>query len=264
MPYCSKCGAQVAEDAKGCPSCGAPLAQPVPAPAPYVRSDGARILLLLFGAIILVGGVLFVIGSAVLLDMGSRGLRVTPTPTSSDSYAIILSDINLSIHRTTERIWMGRSLEFVSVELTGTMEDPSKSIFMGIAAASDAEEYLKEVEYDDMSHWTGFRFRPFGKSQIRVEYDRHAGGAAPQNPSDRGFWTASVHGTGLQTLEWKPETGNYWVVLMNEDGSRGIDASVVLTLEMPFLGIVGAVFLVGGIFGVAVGVFLIYYGLHRR
>ncbi len=36
MKFCPNCGSQVEEGAASCPSCGEPLAQAAPAPAPYV------------------------------------------------------------------------------------------------------------------------------------------------------------------------------------------------------------------------------------
>src|SRR5690606_8928533 len=40
------------------------------------------------------------------------------------------------------------------------------------------------------------------------------------------FWVAQASGGGTQTIEWEIESGNWVMVLMNADGSAGIDASI--------------------------------------
>jgi hypothetical protein len=47
--------------------------------------------------------------------------------------------------------------------------------------------------------------------------------------------TASAHGTGSQTLTWKVRSGGWSVVVMNADGSRGVDAGVSVAADVPIL-----------------------------
>lgn len=268
MPFCRKCGAQLGEDEKVCPSCGISVSQPE-ARAKVQGSERSEknIVLLAIGAIILVVGIIALVGGIIFVGIGGQGFRIKPTPLKAGSYAITLQDINLDLSEVSEDwgAWRSCSDEYASVKLTGSNKDSSKNIFLGIAKDSDLESYLEDVEYDEIVEWRSFKFSPFRPSLIEVEYDTHSGSSKPIDPTSETFWTASVHGSGTQTLEWEPETGNYWVVLMNEDGSEGIDSDLTLAVKIPFLPtIIGGVLLAGGIVGLIIGGILIYLGVRKK
>jgi hypothetical protein len=46
---------------------------------------------------------------------------------------------------------------------------------------------------------------------------------------------------------WEPETGTYSVILMNEDGSRSVDADVAVGAKVPWLFGLGVGLVVGGV-----------------
>ena len=46
------------------------------------------------------------------------------------------------------------------------------------------------------------------------------------------FWTASASGSGEQTLDWEPEDGNWRVVVMNDDASRGVSSDMSIGAEL--------------------------------
>ena len=78
------------------------------------------------------------------------------------------------------------------------------------------------------------------------------------------FWTAKAHGTGRQTLDWRPETGSYSIVLMNADASQDIDFDVVLKarVETAILAF-GVGLLAGGVILLLVSTFMIYVAVRR-
>ncbi len=78
------------------------------------------------------------------------------------------------------------------------------------------------------------------------------------------FWEASATGPGAQTLEWEPETGRFWVVVMNTDGSAGVDVGVSFGARVPILRTVRSMLLAGGFIALAIGGLVIYLGAIRR
>jgi hypothetical protein len=72
-------------------------------------------------------------------------------------------------------------------------------------------------------------------------------GDAPQAPpTEQSFWAALASGVGTQTLTWKVRDGNWSVVLMNADGSRGVSADIDLGAKLSFLLWVALGLLIGG------------------
>jgi hypothetical protein len=86
-------------------------------------------------------------------------------------------------------------------------------------------------------------FDPF-----RVTYRTAAGGSPEAPPTDQSFWAASASGVGTQTLTWKAKDGDWAVVLMNADGSRGVAATIDLGAKMSFLLWVAIGSLLAGLF----------------
>ncbi|MEA2000878.1 MAG: MMPL family transporter [Actinomycetota bacterium] len=107
----------------------------------------------------------------------------------------------------------------VDVRVRGASNDGS-SLFLGIAASKDLEAYLAEVPYDEVEQLE------FEGS--RIDYVHHAGTSVPGAPGTETLWVTSVEGLGVQTLDWSVEQGDWTVVVMNADGSAGVDANLVL------------------------------------
>ncbi len=92
---------------------------------------------------------------------------------------------------------------------------------MGIAPVAAVERYLDGVEYDEIEEWD------CDVDDIEpVEYTTHEGAAVPNAPSTGGFWVVSASGSGDQTLDWRIESGEWAVVVMNADASSGVAADV--------------------------------------
>jgi hypothetical protein len=106
-----------------------------------------------------------------------------------------------------------------------------KPVFVGIARSSEVDDYLAGVSHStvtDIDTW------PFG-----AEYDDHTGHRRPVAPGDSRIWDASQQGSGKQTLNWEIRDGDWSVVVMNADGSRGVDADVSTGVKVPFLNELG-------------------------
>ena len=103
-----------------------------------------------------------------------------------------------------------------AVERVRVRAKSGKPLFLGVARRSDVESYLRGASYatvEDLEAW------PF-----RVHYVDHAGARTPAAPAGRTLWVASATGD----LCWHPQRGKWAIVLMNADGSRGVDADVAV------------------------------------
>ena len=54
-------------------------------------------------------------------------------------------------------------------------------------------------------------------------------------PTAQSFWAASATGTGQQQLTWRVTGGRWAAVLMNADGSPGVDVSATVGVRAGFL-----------------------------
>ena len=106
-----------------------------------------------------------------------------------------------------------------------------RPVFVGIARTGDVERYLGQTPHSVLTDVT---LDPFS-----ADYRAHGGDRRPALPESQGFWAASAHGPGTQTLTWKVQRGGWSIVVMNADGSRGVDAGVSVGADVPILGPVG-------------------------
>jgi hypothetical protein len=128
-----------------------------------------------------------------------------------------------------------------------------RPVFVGIGRAAAVAAYLAGVEHSVV---TDLDYRPFDAA-----YATQAGRRAPLSPVRAPIWAASAAGGGTQTLVWDVAEGDWTVVVMNADGSRGVAADVSVGAEAGLLDWLaaallgsGAILLVGGIGLAALGV----------
>jgi hypothetical protein len=130
-----------------------------------------------------------------------------------------------------------------------------KPVFVGIARSSDVDGYLQGVSHT--------RLTDVDTSPFEASYDDHAGAGRPAAPSDSSIWAASEQGSGKQTLNWEIDDGDWSVVVMNADGSAGVDADISTGAEVPFLDELGWTAIGSGSFVLIVGVALLVMGIRR-
>jgi hypothetical protein len=140
----------------------------------------------------------------------------------------------------------------IRVQATGTSAKP---VFVGVAKTSQIDSFLRGVAQDEL---TDFEVDPFA-----VDYKRRPGTVAPAAPGAQTFWASRASGSGRQTLTWPVEKGNWGVVIMNADGSAGVQTAVSVGAKAGFLVWVGGALLaLGALF--AGWAFAIYVGLRRH
>ena len=199
----------------------------------------------LFGLALLAGG-----GFLLWADRTQRddGYLTTPTERfATPTYALTRSRLEVD---TNGEGWVLNESWFGKIRIRG--ESPSdQNLFMGIGPQAEVARYLGDVAHANVQD---IDFDPF-----RVTYLSVSGDSPQEPPTDQTFWAASASGVGQQTLTWKVREGDWSVVLMNADGSRGVAADVDLGAKLSWLLWVAVGTLIGGVLvtGGSVGLVLL-------
>ncbi|UCD44105.1 MAG: zinc-ribbon domain-containing protein [Candidatus Bathyarchaeota archaeon] len=272
MPYCQECGKEVGEDAVYCPHCGAQILE---TGAPYRRPTDlgwtiGRLVVVFIGGILIIASLGLIAGGGAIIwvegsfsdDEGflvSRVMRL-----NSDSYAVVFREFDVHIDMDIpSTVWTRpRPQDIVTVKLVAESNVPGKQVFVGIARAPDAAHYLEEVGYDIVSNYK-WSYDPFSGERPRITYYPDPGGAPSAPPTAQGFWEASATGSGTQILEWEPQTGSYWVVAMNADGSSEVDIGIQLGVRITILHTISYVLVGAGIVLLLVGFAIARVGVLR-
>jgi hypothetical protein len=211
-----------------------------------------------FGVLaVLVGAALFWGATTVLVgDRDAEGFYM------SESYAfevptraIVSADV--------------RALTDVPAGFTSGIADPGElrirsttaspeGLFIGIATTVDADHYLGKVPLHEV---TALDFD--GSSIAEVEFEAQQATGVPAPPGDSAIWVAWTASDQSQTLDWEIEPGDWTAVVMNSDGSFGIDADLAVgagyggtaALAWP-VAVIGLILLAGGLYAM-------YRGLRR-
>jgi hypothetical protein len=171
------------------------------------------------------------------------------TPT----YALTSEDIQLHVD-ADGRDWAPlRNIGTVRIAGQARMGAP---VFIGIARHADVERYLAASAHDEL---TDVSFDPFEPT-----YRRQAGEVPPAAPGGQGFWVASATGAGSQTLTWDVESGDWDVVVMNADASRGLAVDASVGIKTGLLLPIGVGLLAGGLFAGAAAAVLIVVALRKE
>jgi len=191
----------------------------VPATRPSGGSAGRVVLFIVGGISALVAFALLIGGCAIVaVDRTQRdddGFLMSPTEEfRTSTYAIVSESADLDLDGAE---WFVDSF-LGSVRIRSESE---RSVFLGIASEEDALAYLNGVEHDVVTDFDG-----------EPRYSRRPGGAPVDPPGEQTFWVASVAGSGEQTLDWKPEDGDWRAVAMNIDTTRGVTSELSIGAEL--------------------------------
>ena len=228
--------------------------QPPWAPAPAPRMSAGRIVALVVGILLLLPGLALLAGGGVLLwaDLASRSDGYVFSETddfSTEGYALVSERIDLA----TDADWLPVSAALGTVRADVTSTDAGAELFVGIAPAGAAADYLDGVErsvIDDLGSGP-------------VDEVLVPGGEPSGPPADQDFWTAQTSGPGTQELNWEPAEGDWLFVVMNADGSAGVSIDARVGATVPALGGLSWALLGIGAFCTLVGVLLLVLAIRR-
>jgi hypothetical protein len=216
-----------------------------------------RVILIVLGGIGVLFGLALMAGGGFLLwaDRTQRedGYLTTPSERfATPTYALTRTRLEVD---TNGEGWVLNETWFGKVRIRGE-SSAGKTLFIGIGPQADVAKYLGSVAHADVQD---LDFDPF-----RVTYLPVTGGAPQTPPTEQSFWAASASGVGTQTLTWKVRDGDWSVVLMNADGSRGVVADIDLGAKLSFLLWVAIGLLLGGVLAVGGSTALIVLAARTR
>lgn len=193
---------------------------------------GLRVIYLFAGAVtsLLALGALVVAGAALWIDhkKDDRGFVSTKTH-DFETRTAALNSKNLDVNLYGAE-WLVNSDHYGKVRLKVEPRD-GKRLFVGVARTRDVQRYLGGVAHSTV---TDVDLDPF-----EARYADHGGARRATPPARRHIWAASATGAGSQTLTWDVADGNWSVVVMNADGSAGVNAGISAGAKVAWMAAVG-------------------------
>jgi len=176
-----------------------------------------RWLLLLLGIVLILLGLAVSAGGAVMLSMfGSDQSVSTPAATvKATGAALLIENIRIDASNLPIPSTVG-TLHLSAHSPTG------RSLFLGSAAASDVDTFLTGAPYDVVVDLT---------SGGVVRTRQVPGSQTPPPPNSQSIWHEQSSGprASIPTVTGNHDTS----VVMNEDGTAGIEANIVVSLDVP-------------------------------
>ena len=208
-----------------------------------------RIALITASAIAFVGGGAAAIGGGAVLAVFGTDNTISSghNPISTTTSALVTEQGDFGAHGADV---LGHPA--VKISVTGS----AKPVFIGVGPAASVDRYLAGAAVETV---TDFELRPFDMTTTRRE-----GTAKLSPPAEQSFWVAKSVGSTSAATDWKVRDGSYRVVLMNADGSAGVDVEGRFGLDVPHLAAISTTFLAGGLLVVVVAVALLVAGLRTR
>jgi hypothetical protein len=211
-------------------------------------------------------GILLALAGAVMVGAGGFALGVynghtdgsgfftTPgQQVGSYGFALTAPDINQQLGPQWNKWVVPRAK--ATVRISGTSELPAP-LFIGVAPTSKVSKYLNGVTRD--------RITGIDLAAGQVSYNHVDGLNMPGKPGAQGFWLAKTEGTGVQTLEWKLQQGDWTVVIMNADATPPVAATLSLGGRFGIVTTVVAGLLGGGVVVLTIGGALIALGVRKK
>ncbi len=221
--------------------------------------SGGRIVIVVIGSLLVLVGLTVAAGGGVLLwaDKTQRDADGFFTSSSvalaAPGHALISDELDLGTDVDAD--WAEEIGDLVRTRLTVERGAGAPPTFVGIAPQADVDAYLRGVAHS--------RVVDIETDPVRADYVVVRGARVPPPPASRTFWDAQVEGTGTQTLEWTPRPGEWSVVAMNADGSRGVALEAEAGINVDMLGRISAGLLIGGLVILALGALLMILGFRR-
>jgi hypothetical protein len=141
-------------------------------------------------------------------------LSTDPVRVHSAGHAVTVEEIDLD---ALSGDWL-----LGTARLRATAADDS-SVFIGVAPSDEVADYLAGVAHSTVTELDD------------TEYDVHPGGAPGEAPADSDIWIAQASGPGAQDVTWEPEDGDWTIVVMNQDGSAGVDVTADVGVTAPIV-----------------------------
>src|SRR3954447_9817991 len=142
-----------------------------------------------------------------------------------------------------------------SVRISADSVRSDRNVFIGIGPKAQVDRYLAGAPIDTVHD---FSVEPWNLDKTARE-----GTAKPKPPATQSFWVAKSAGS-TAAIDWKVRDGNWRVVVMNADGTRGVATMSEFEVQIPHLATIALIALIAGLVALAGGIALIAMRSRRR
>ena len=220
---------------------------PQPIATPASPSSGRTAPMIIGGSLALLGTVFALGGGGVLAVAGTDGtLESGRQPVATATAALVSPVAHITGTHGVEQA-LGNSTVKVSAATQS-----GKDVFVGVGPTAEVNRYLAGASIDEVND---FEVDPF-----TIDRTTRGGSATPAPPARQSFWVATSTGGKDATTSWKVRDGNYRMVVMNADGSRGVATQSNFSVKVPHLPTAGIVALLIGLGLIGGGSVLIVRG----
>jgi hypothetical protein len=204
------------------------------------------------GGILATGGAVIALGAGGILAFGGSdgtfgsGHRDVSTKTA----ALVSEPAKLNDTKSVTDV-LGQP----SVRISADSVRSDRNLFVGIGPKAQVDRYLAGAPIDTVHD---FSVEPWNLDKTARE-----GTAKPKPPATQSFWVAKSAGS-TAAIDWKVRDGNWRVVVMNADGTRGVATMSEFEVQIPHLATIALIALIAGLVTLAGGIALIAVPSRRK
>ncbi len=197
----------------------------------------------------ILGVVLTVAGLALLAVVGADGRYTSPElEVTADGNAVLFDVVLVEGDLPVSGSF--------ATTLAADVTSDRGPLFIGIAPTEDVADYLAGVAVEQVTS--------LDVPGADLTTRSISGARTPLPPAQQAFWAAQAGGAAAGSLEWTLDRGEWTFVVMNANGSPGIDVRGTATVDLPVLGTATIVVLVLGIPALIAGILLIVSALRAK
>src|SRR4051794_23993347 len=218
----------------------------------YDPAKAARTGRVIGGGILATTGAVVALGAGAILALGgsdgtfSSGHRDVSTKTT----ALVSKPAKINGTQDVTNV-----LGHPSVRISADSVRTDRNLFIGVGPKAQVDRYLAGAPIDTV--------RDFSVEPWNLDKTARQGTAKPKPPATQSFWVAKSAGS-TAAIDWKVRDGNWRVVIMNADGSRGVATMSEFAVKIPHLATIALIALIDGLVALIGGIALIAMRSRRR
>ncbi len=213
-----------------------------------MNASKKKILLTIISILVLLLGIVAMIAGAVIMYLN--------TTNDSEGYALS-NTYHVQTSSNAFVLWVGAPVSEARLKWIVTSTDSGKQVFAGWGAATTVTEFVGNYQFATPAYGWNYHAQAY-EASINITNVDIMNSDKPVMPAPTGIWLDTVTTTRATTLYCSPNAvandNMGMLVIMNADGSNGVDAQIQLGSKVPLLGWlpyvlipVGIVFLVAGL-----------------
>lgn len=207
-----------------------------------------KLLAAVIGVPMVIASIAMTVGGGIALAVPDDNGWVSAGPLRMRTEAVgfVGEDLHIDFgdHATDGRTFIGWEAIPARVDVDSRN---GKEIFVGVASTADAQAYLEGIAVA--------RVETLDDNPDLVDVP---GASSVAPPETQDFWVAT---NAAGEVEWSLAEGDWSVVVLNSDGTSGVDVAVTGSARIPFLGVIGVVLIALGVIGTILGSLLTYFGV---